>query len=87
MESIAGVDFTQTSNAVGYFEGWEAAVAVSFSQRSEDRSRGFGGGLSRRPENWATRFVFRIPSKPRRLRTRGLKSDKVDAVVVQFNLT
>src|SRR5215510_16273316 len=33
--------FTQTSNAVGCSQRWAAAVTVSFSQRSEDRSRSF----------------------------------------------
>src|SRR4029450_231949 len=32
---------TQTSNAVGCSRRWAVAVTVSFSQRSEDRSRGF----------------------------------------------
>ena len=34
-------------------------------------ARVHGGGLSRRQESWATRSVFLIPSKPKRLPTRG----------------
>src|SRR5215468_1113609 len=33
--------FTQTSNAVGCSQRWAAAVTVSFSQRSQYRSRNF----------------------------------------------
>src|SRR5262249_5472822 len=90
--------FTQKSNAVGYFEGWAVAVAVSFSQRSEDRSRvlkklprgtkiaveatGSWWWFVEKARELGHEVCLSHPKQTKAIAHARLKSDKVDAVML-----
>jgi transposase len=90
--------FTQTSNVVGCSQRWAAAVTVSFSQRSEDCSRGFektpqghkdsgrGDGfmvvVCREGKGVGHEVCLSHPKQTKAIAHARLKSDKVDAVML-----